>query len=411
MTARRALSRAQLAASIGDGAYLVTSALYFARVIGLSPSQIGLGLTMGWAVGAVAGIPLGHLADRRGPRGAAVLLALVTAGAVASFLLIRSFPLFVAAICVYAAAQTGLTAARQALLAGLVEPDRRTEVRARLQSVLNAGLALGAGLGGLALYAGTPQVYLAVLALDALCFVACALMLLRLPAVAPVGGPPLGDPPLGGPPRLVVLRDRPYALVTLINAVMLLYMPLFSLVIPLWIAQRTVAPPWIVAVLLVGNTLAVVLFQVRVARRVRDLPSAVRSVRQAGLVMLAACAVFALSAFGGPVAVSVALLAVATALQVLAEMMTASGAWELSFRLAPDGRQGQYQGFFAAGVPLARMIGPALLTTLVLGGGVPGWLLLGCLFALAGASTGPAVRLARPRLAAAGHATPTGKTG
>ncbi|NEB80761.1 MFS transporter, partial [Streptomyces sp. SID14478] len=60
----RALFAAQLANSVGDGAYYVTSALYFTRVVGLSATQIGLALTLAWAIGAVAGVPLGALADR-----------------------------------------------------------------------------------------------------------------------------------------------------------------------------------------------------------------------------------------------------------------------------------------------------------------------------------------------------------
>ncbi|MCF6473777.1 MFS transporter, partial [Nonomuraea sp. MG754425] len=122
---RRILAQAQLANSIGDGVYLVTSAFYFAQIVGLPAGQIALGLTLGWGVGAVAGVPLGHLADRRGPRGVAVLLALATATAVASFLFVRSFAPFVLVACLYGTAQTGLSAARQALLAALVEPAGR----------------------------------------------------------------------------------------------------------------------------------------------------------------------------------------------------------------------------------------------------------------------------------------------
>ncbi|GAA2998945.1 hypothetical protein GCM10017559_19540 [Streptosporangium longisporum] len=139
----RVLALAQLANSIGDGAYYVCSALYFIRIVGLSPAQVGFGLTLAWAVGFVASVPLGHLADRRGPRGTAVLLAVATALAVGSFLFVRSFPLFVLVACAYATCQCGLAAARQALLAGLVDRARRTGVRARLQATSNAGLAVG----------------------------------------------------------------------------------------------------------------------------------------------------------------------------------------------------------------------------------------------------------------------------
>ncbi|MEU9147982.1 MFS transporter [Streptomyces sp. NPDC048349] len=383
----RVLAVAQLMNSIGDGAFYVTSALYFARVVGLTPAEIGFGLTLGWAVGSVAGVPLGNLADRRGARGTAVVLALATATAVASFLFVRSLPLFAVAAVLYASCQCGLTAARQALLAGLVEQDRRTEVRAFLQSTTNAGLAVGAALGGLALHSDTHEAYLAVLVMDAVSFVTAGLVLSRLPVLVPATPGP-------GKPRLVVLRDRPYAAVTIINAVMLFYMPLISLVIPLWIVQQTQAPTWTVSALLMLNTLSVVAFQVRVARRVKGLKSASRAVRHAGLVMFAACAVFALSATGSTAWITGLILLAAAGLQVLGEMMLASGAWEISFGLAPADKQGQYQGFFATGQAVARMLGPLALTTLLLGWGALGWLLLGALFAAAGTAMGPAVRWA-----------------
>lgn len=81
--APRVLATAQLCNSLGDGAYYVTSALYFTRVVGLSPTQIGLALTVAWAIGSVTGVPLGALADRRGPRSTATLLALATGASVA----------------------------------------------------------------------------------------------------------------------------------------------------------------------------------------------------------------------------------------------------------------------------------------------------------------------------------------
>jgi MFS family permease len=384
----RTLTLAQLANSVGDGGYLVTSALYFNHVIGLPPTQIGLGLTLGWAVGALAGVPLGHLADRRGPRGVAVLLAVATATAVGSFVFVRSFGLFLVVACLYGAAQTGLSAARQALLAALVEPARRTRVRAALQATLNGGLAAGAGLGGLALHAGTREAYLAVFAVDVAGFLLAGLVLLRLPAVT--------SAPAATGPRLAVLRDRPYVLVTLINTVLLGYLPLLSVVVPLWITLRTPAPAWLVSALFVVNTAGVLLFQVRVARRVRGLPDAARSVRRAGALMLLACAVFAVSGAGLPAWLAGAVIVAAVVPQVLAEMLLAAGSWEISFGLAPEGRQGQYQGFFGSGAAVARALGPASLTTVIIGWGAAGWLVVGAVFLAAGAAMAPAVRRARP---------------
>ncbi|MFG2292198.1 MFS transporter [Streptomyces sp. NPDC048603] len=392
--APRRLAAAQLANSVGDGAYYVCSVLYFTRVVGLSPAEIGLGLTVAWAVGSVAGVPLGALADRRGPRGTAVLLALATAATVAGFLVIDSFWPFLLAACGYATAQCGLSAARQALLAGLVGPEERTGVLAYLQAVLNAGLALGAAAGGLAIAADTATAYRLVFAMDVLGFLACAGVVLRLPAVAPVPAPAAGEP------RLAVLRDRPYALVTFLNAVLLLRMPLLSLALPLWITERTHAPGWLVSALFVLNTGAVMLFQVRMARPVTDLGSADGAVRSSGRIMAACCAVFALSALPGSRWAAGALLVLGAVLQVAGEMRQSAGAWQIGFALAPADRIGQYQGFFGTGVPVARTLGPLLLTSLLLLWGVPGWLLLGGVFTAASYAMGPAVRWASRRSAA-----------
>jgi MFS family permease len=104
--------------------------------------------------------------------------------------------------------------------------------------------------------------------------------------------------------------------------------------------------------------------------------------------------VFAASGFGAPAWLAVMILLVAAALQAGAETMQASGAWEISFGLAPEGRHGQYQGFFGSGFTVARMLGPLLVTTLVLGWGTAGWLVLGAVLMAAGMAMGPAVRWA-----------------
>jgi MFS family permease len=392
---------AQLANSVGDGAFIVTSALFFTRVVGLSTAQVGLGLTIAWLVGFLTGVPLGNLADRKGPRGVAIVLALSTALSVGSFLFVRSFPLFLIAAIAYATSQTGLTAARQALLAGLVSPAERTRIRAFLQSTVNAGLAVGATLGGVALRFDTAPAYLTVFAIDAASFLIAAVLIRRVPTV---NGVTLR---VAGEPRLAVLHDRPYAVLALLNAVMLMFMPLLSLVAPLWIVERTNAPGWVVASLLIINTLGVTLFQVRIAGSVTNLRTATRSVRFAGVAMLASCGVFALTSAGMAPAAAAAVLAIAAGLLTFGEMKLASGAWEISFGLAPADKQGQYQGFFGTGPAIARMLGPALLTTLVLGWGPIGWMVVGALFLGTSCATGPAVRWAARTRSASRVAQPS----
>ncbi|WP_158558222.1 MFS transporter [Spongiactinospora gelatinilytica] len=145
----RVLALAQLVNSLGDGAYYACSALFFTRIVGLSPTQVGLGLTLAWGTGMLAGVPMGHLADRWGPRRTALLLALLTAAALSAFLVVRSFPAFLVAACAYACCQAGLTSARQALLAGL-DPEA-TPLRPAVDVPAGQLLLMPAAWGG---YAG-----------------------------------------------------------------------------------------------------------------------------------------------------------------------------------------------------------------------------------------------------------------
>ena len=384
------LALSQLTNAIGDGAYIVCSVLYFTRIVGLSATQLGVGLTVSWTAGFLAGVPLGHLADRWGARRTAVALALGTSASVGAFLFVRTFPWFVLAACCYACCQCGLLSARQALLAALVQPHERTGVRAYLAAATNAGLAIGAAIGGLALRFDTAPGYLAIFAMDTVGFAVAGCLLLRVPSVGAVAAQVRGR-------MLAVLADRPYAVLSFLNMVMQLRIPIMSIALPLWIVERTHAPAWVLSAVLVLNTVAVMLWQVRVSRRVRDLTSAGVVLRRSGVLLMVSCLVFALSGLGVPGWVAAGVLLLAAALQVAGEMMQSAGAWEISFGLAPAHRQGQYQGLFGTGTAVARALGPVLVTALVIGWGTAGWLVLGGLFLVAGLLNAPTVRWALRR--------------
>ncbi|MCO5972326.1 MFS transporter [Actinoallomurus soli] len=136
-----------------------------------------------------------------------------------------------------------------------------------------------------------------------------------------------------------------------------------------------------------------------------------RATRRAGVLMAASCAVYAMSGAGSGVVVTVVLLVAGALVQVFGEMLHGAGGWELSFALAPEGRHGQYQGFYGMAPQCARMAGPLVLTTLLLGWGGPGWLLLGAAFLTAGAAMGPVTRYAERAHAAPRVAVRTGTCG
>ncbi len=381
----RILALAQLVCRTGDGAYYICAALFFTRIIGISPVQMGLGLTIAWAAALVLSVPLGKLADRKGLRGTAIILFVCAGLAIASYLFVSSFALFIVSACVYAISQRGGSAAQQALLAGLVPQEQVIRVRAYVQSAYNAGLAVGAGLGGLALLADKRAAYYAVFALNSLAFFAASYVIGRLPAV------PSASAFTARGAGMSVFRDRPYMVASALNTLLLLYIPLVDIALPLWIIRHTAAPVWLLSVMFMLNTVSVVLFQLRFSRGVTGLRSAGNHIFRGSVLLAVGCVVFALSSIGDSPWLAGGFLLLAVAIQAVGEMMQAAGAWEVSFGLAPAGKHGQYQAFFGNSTTIAEMIGPLALTGLIVYWGVPGWVLLGVLFVVAAALMRPVI--------------------
>lgn len=383
----RMLALATLVNTIGNGLFFTAGAIFFTRSVGLSVAEVGLGLTIAGALGLGVGIPAGHLADRRGPREVLIFCVLVEALGMAAYVFVHSFPAFLLVASVATVAERASHAVFGALIAGLLTGEGRVLARAYLRSVTNVGISIGSVLAGLALASDSRAAYVAVVLGNAVSYLGTAVLLLRLPRVPPAPVPAEG-------PTMRALRDRPYLAVTAVNAVLTLHFLVLEIAMPLWVVQRTEAPRWVVAVLFLINTSAVVALQVRLSRGSDDLGVAARLSRRSGALLLVSCALFA-AATGRSQAVAVGLLLAAALVHVFGEMWQSAGAWGLGFGLAPDHLQGQYQGVFATGSAVASTIGPALLTTVLIGGGVAGWLSMGLVFLVAGVAMVPLAQWAQ----------------
>ena len=387
--AQRSFALATLANTAGNGMFYAVSAIYFTQSVGLSPAQVGIGLTIAGLCGLLAGIPAGHLGDIRGPRNVLVGLALAEGAGVAAYALVDGFLAFVLVASVVTTVDRSANAVRSGMIAALGAPGDRVRLRAYLRAVTNVGITVGAPIGGLALVADTHTAYLIVILVNAATFVVAALLILRVPPVPP-------RPHTGDGPRLAVLRDRPFVLVAVVHAFLALHFALLDVALPLWIVHRTEAPKWLVAVLLLMNTVTVVAFQVRASRGVETVVQGAVALRRAGLVLAVACVIFAMSG-GASAPVAVTLLLVATMVHVTGELLQSAGGWAVSFGLAPEDRQGEYQGLFSTGFAATSMLAPAVLTALCVTWGWPGWIVLGAVFAAAGVGMVPIVRRAEAR--------------
>ncbi|WP_030245577.1 MFS transporter [Streptomyces sp. NRRL S-350] len=425
----RRLAGITLVNTVGNGLSLSVSVLFFTRVLGLSAAQLGLGMTAAGLCGVAASVPAGRAADRWGARRVLVALVSVQAVGTAGYALVHSYPAFVALACLVSAVDRGSAAVRNALYAEVLPAEGRVAGRAYLRVVTNVGICLGTALGAVALQWDTRPVYLTAILADAASFVVVAVLFHRLAdLLRPVAGrssvaePSVAEPTMAEPSvaessrgsgvpdpsdpsgkgrrqgrrRNPALRDGPFLAVTVLNAVLCLQFAVLEVGVPLWIVQETDAPRITVAGTLVVNTLLVITLQVRATRGTEERAVAARACGRAGLALAASCLVISL-AHGLPAALAAVVVLGGVALQSLGEVIGQAGGWALSYDLAGERDHGAYQGVYNAGTAAAMMAGPALVSTLVIGYGVAGWVALGALLAAAGLTMRPVVRWAGRR--------------
>ncbi|MDI5966524.1 MFS transporter [Streptomyces sp. SL13] len=368
--------------SVGQGLWLAISAIYAVTVVHLTPSQLGLSVSVAAAIVLLCSIPLGHLADRAGPRTVQMWSYLVLTPLTLCVLLANGFWTYLAAVSVQSIAYRCGRSARKAMIAGLVPADDRVRIMAFVRSASNGGYTVGALVAGLSLAVGTRLCYQGAVAISALAFLATGLLTILEPAVPPV-------PPKPGP-ALAVLRDKPFLLFTVLDGMLTTHGSLLDVVLPLWVLHHTGAPRWMSAVILIVNTLFVVVVQTRAARGTETPTAAARVTFQGAVFIAVGCVVYALSS-GASLFVSCLCLVLGAVAHAFGEVRQSAGSWSISFDLAPDDAQGQYQGTQAMGADLGKMFAPALFTWLVLGHGPTGWIVLAVGFALLGAAMPPIV--------------------
>ena len=379
--ARRVYALVALVNTFGFGLIITSMVLYFTRVVHLSAVQVGLGMTIAGLTGLIAGVPVGDLADRYGPRVVVRVTFLVSCLSTVAYLFIRDWGAFVAVATIDMLAMNANSAADGALLRRVGGEDA-TVFRSVTYAITNVGISLGAVGCAIAVQIGTPDAYRALIAGNALTFLGAWVVSGGLPKYAPLPRPDDG-------PRWGALTDRPFIAYAVHNALMSMQFFVMLTPLPLWIITRTRAPGWSVGALVLLNTLIVIAFQVRVGRNVTTIAQGGRALRRAGLLFLVSCCAIG---FTGSLPGWAAVLVIAAAIVVhtIGELFHASATFALDFGMAPEHAQGQYQGLAGLGIGAAAALAPVFMLGLCLTYGTAGWIGLGGFFALLGL-TAPAI--------------------
>lgn len=384
----RRLALAALVTTVGNGLWYASWAIMLTRTIGLSANQVALGITLGGLAGLLAGVPVGRMADRFGTRPVLVGVSLARAVGMASYVFVHQFWVFLVVALVATVADRSSTGVQIALVIAMTEGAERMTVLSYIKVVDSVGFAIGAGFAALALSVPGRWVFVLIVLFNAATFLVYAVIVATLRGVRRV---PVERS--GGRGAYVVLRDRPYVVVTALTGALALCWGMLSSGVPLWITHHTGAPTWTAAVIIVINSVLIAMFQQRLSRGSDDPGRAARSAARAGTALALACAVFA-AAYHQSGATVIVIMLGGCLIHVVGEMLYVAASWGLSISLIPGRDHGQYQGMSATGTAAAQALAPALMTVLVVDWSVLGWFTLAALLLSCGLAVTPATRWA-----------------
>jgi MFS family permease len=389
--------------AVGTGAFVPVSLLYFTRVAGLSLPLVGVLTTVATVVSLPVPILAGHLADRFRPRPVVIAGQLLQAVGFGGFLLARRPGEVLVVTAAIAVGQRLFWSSLFTLVAATSDPDgdgrtngpqtndRRFAVTGMVQA---AGTAAGMLAAGAVLTGQSEAAYRLLAAVNAVSFLVSVLLIGLVPAGRAV---PLRRPGEPGGYRMLV-RDRPFLLLTAVNSVFCLCSVLLGIGLPVYLTDGLHAAGWVAGPVLAANIALLATGQLFAVRAVRRL-TRVRALAVAG-VLWTAWGVLTAAATAVPGRLLVVYLVAVTALYAAAELVHAPVSNALAAEAAPQQAHGSYLAVFQYGFTIATLVAPAGFTLLFAVDPRLPWLAIAV---LAGLATIALPRLARTLPARAVH--------
>ncbi len=197
--------------AFGNGIVLPFLIIYLHNVRGISLGLAGLAAAVNSAAAFASGFLAGSLSDRIGPR-RVLMGALVTmAVGISLFPTIRSVWEAYALSLLVGTGSGAFWPSQSSMLTGLTPASARHSAFALQRVTMNLGVALGGLTGGLIARVAHPSSFTVLFLLDAVTFVAYAVVLVKLPS-------PTRHPDRASGGYRDVLRDRAFMRVVFLNA-------------------------------------------------------------------------------------------------------------------------------------------------------------------------------------------------
>jgi len=381
--------------AFATGTFLTGTAVYFTKIVGLSGAEVGLGMSIAAGVTLLLQLPMGRLADRVGAKPLWALASAVEAALYFAWPLIGGMVGFVLMLSVLAIFETAGRNARNVYRIAVFPRDVRVRALAYMRAARNVGYTLGAGASGVALGIGTDAVALIPVVTGGLLVLNAVLIASVLPVITRQVPVVEGDDPATAAPP--AWRNPGFVVLSVCNGVLSSNQVLLNVVVPLWLVERTDAPPTLLAWLFGTNTVLAVLLQVRASRVADSVDGSLRAVRWSGWAFIVSCALVAWTheTVGW---VSILLIWIGHVTITGAELWQSAADWSFTSELSDHRRLGDYQGVWGLGYQIEPIIFPALYTFLALQVGTPGWIVIALIGVTAAVVAHPAARAAERHL-------------
>ena len=155
----RILVIATLISRVGRGVFLTVTVLYFTLIVGLAPHEVAIVLGAASAAGVLSSLAGGWLADRVSARRLLVVLSAADGIGLICYVFAHDFVSALVIAVLVGAIEQAANSTRMAIIARAFDGDQRVHARAVLRTVTNVAIAVGSGIGALALLAGTADAY------------------------------------------------------------------------------------------------------------------------------------------------------------------------------------------------------------------------------------------------------------
>ena len=390
----RRLALQSLLFATAQGAFNTGSAVFFTDVVGLSAARVGLGMTLAGVVSFAVAYPAGKLVDRVGPRKMWATGTLCSAGAFAFWPWIHGFDEYLAISMAFQIVQNASSAGYMAYILDVLPPAERVAIQAHLYSALNVGFTLGALISGVALAFHSVEVIRWVPLLSVAVGIVNAVSIIRLPK-APhdlrAAARTHASEEHAATPRPT--RNRGWFATSFFSGLLMTNQVLLTVVIPLWLVQRTDAPHWLLAWLFGTNTVLCIFLPSFTSRGVNTIGDALRRTSYSTAFFVASCLITMLS--HSTVGVVTVLLVWLGHVSVTgAELAMSSGNWAFEAKLMDPARRGEYGGLAEVARALGSFWAPAAFTYLAMRWGDAGWLAIAATIVVANLGLHPAAHAA-----------------